>query len=181
MGRMKWAATYTRYLALGMQLPPALQSLFSFHLGCGYARKKEKKSNLSWKGSFEWDVILIAENVWGRKLSRISRFCGYTWKFSPQNLRRVVLWRGKSEQSAKFFSAKNVFFTISQKFSPSNVSRYTVATLPSYWEPSESCFGFYKTECFLMLICLFPMCFSSRMAHLKVNLTVSSTSSWCYS
>ena len=27
---------------LGMQLSPALQSPFSFHLGCGYARKKTK-------------------------------------------------------------------------------------------------------------------------------------------
>jgi len=30
---------------LGMQLSPALQSPFSFHLGCGYARKKGKKSD----------------------------------------------------------------------------------------------------------------------------------------
>ena len=43
MGRMKWPATYTRYLALGMQLSPALQSPFSFHLGCGYARKNKQK------------------------------------------------------------------------------------------------------------------------------------------
>ena len=28
-----------------MQLSPALQSPFSFHLGCGYARKKEKKKH----------------------------------------------------------------------------------------------------------------------------------------
>ena len=28
MGRMKWPATYTQYFALGMQLPPALQSCF---------------------------------------------------------------------------------------------------------------------------------------------------------
>ena len=32
MGRRKWPATYTQYFALGMQLPPALQSRFSFHL-----------------------------------------------------------------------------------------------------------------------------------------------------
>ena len=39
-----WPASYTRYFALGMQLSPALQSPFSFHLGCGYnARKKKKK------------------------------------------------------------------------------------------------------------------------------------------
>ena len=40
-GRTKWPATYTRYLALGMQLPPALQSPISFHLGCGYTQKKK--------------------------------------------------------------------------------------------------------------------------------------------
>ena len=40
----KAPASYTRYFALGMQLSPALQSPFSFHLGCGYdARKKKKK------------------------------------------------------------------------------------------------------------------------------------------
>ena len=39
MGRTKRPATYSRYFALGMQLSPALQSPFSFHLGCGYARK----------------------------------------------------------------------------------------------------------------------------------------------
>ena len=36
----KGPVTYNRYFALGMQLSPALQSPFSFHLGCGYARKK---------------------------------------------------------------------------------------------------------------------------------------------
>jgi len=42
----KGPATYTRYFALGMHLSPALQSPFSFHLGCGYgARKKKKKKN----------------------------------------------------------------------------------------------------------------------------------------
>ena len=38
----------------------------------------------------------------------------------------VVLWRGTSEQSAKVFSTKIVFFTNSRKFSPSKVSRCTV-------------------------------------------------------
>ena len=36
------------------------------------------------------------------------------------------LWRSKSEQSVKVFSAKIVFFTNSRKFSPSKVSCYTV-------------------------------------------------------
>ena len=43
MGRTKWPATYTWYFVLGMQLSPALQSLFSFHLGCSYAQKKKDK------------------------------------------------------------------------------------------------------------------------------------------
>ena len=35
---------YTQYFALGMQLPPAPQSPFSFHLRCGYAQKKKEKN-----------------------------------------------------------------------------------------------------------------------------------------
>ena len=60
----------------------------------------------------------IAENFRGRKLLQISRFCGYTRKFSPQNLGRGVLWRCKM--------SKNRIFTNSWKFSPSKVSCYTV-------------------------------------------------------
>ena len=36
----------------------------------------------------------------------ISRFCGYSRRFSLRNLGAWDLWRGKSEQSAKVFSAK---------------------------------------------------------------------------
>ena len=39
----KGPASYTRYFALGMQLSPALQSPFSFHLGCGYDIKYKNK------------------------------------------------------------------------------------------------------------------------------------------
>ena len=49
----------------------------------------------------------IAENFRERKLSRISRFCSYTQKFSLRNLMGCVIWRGKSEQSAKIFSLKS--------------------------------------------------------------------------
>ena len=38
IGLLWW---YTWYLALEMQLPPALQSLFSIHLGCGYAQNEK--------------------------------------------------------------------------------------------------------------------------------------------
>ena len=60
----------------------------------------------------------IAENCRGRKLSQILWFCGYTQKFSPQNLGHGVLWHGKSKQSAKVFSAKNAFSPIRKSFLP---------------------------------------------------------------
>ena len=43
MHMMKWPTTYTWYFALPMQLLPAPQSHFSFHLGCGYAWKRRKE------------------------------------------------------------------------------------------------------------------------------------------
>ena len=58
----------------------------------------------------------IAENFWGRKLSWILRFCGYTRKFSPQTLGCGILWRGKSVQSANVFSVKIVFSPIHESF-----------------------------------------------------------------
>ena len=58
----------------------------------------------------------IVENFRGGKLPRISQFCGCTRKFSPQNLGHGVLWRGKSEQSVKVFSAKIVFSPICETF-----------------------------------------------------------------
>ena len=73
-----------------------------------------------------YSLYHIAENFRGRKLSPISWFCSYMQKFSLQNLRRGVLRHDKSEQSAKVFFAKVVFFTNLQTFSPSKVSRYTV-------------------------------------------------------
>ena len=76
----------------------------------------------------------IAENFRGRKLVRISWFCGYTRKFCPRNLGRGVLWHGKSEQSTKVFSAKIIFFTNSRRFSPSKVSRYMVHFVCPYGE-----------------------------------------------
>ena len=41
--------TNTQYFALGMQLSPGLQSLFSFHLGCGCPRKKKCQYKLIFK------------------------------------------------------------------------------------------------------------------------------------
>ena len=60
----------------------------------------------------------IAENFQGRKLSRILWFCGCMRTFSPRNLGRGFLWRGRSEQCAKVLSAKIVFSPIRESFLP---------------------------------------------------------------
>ena len=57
------------------------------------------------------------------KLSREKTFMNFTvlWlyaKFSPRNLGCDVLWRCKSEQSAKVFSAKIIFPPIRESFLP---------------------------------------------------------------
>ena len=87
--------------------------------------KQQKKCRTLW-GQAWTNWYLIVGNFQERKLSRISWFCGYSWKFSPQNLGAWHLWRCKSEQSANVFSTKIIFFTNLQKFSPSKVSRYMV-------------------------------------------------------
>ena len=58
----------------------------------------------------------IAENLQGRKLLQISRFCGYMRKFS---LRNLETWHplGHKRASAKDFSTKIVFSTNSRKLS----------------------------------------------------------------
>ena len=65
------------------------------------------------------------------KLSREKTFTNFVvlWLCA-----KVIFWCSKSEQSAKVFSAKIVFFTNSRKFSPLKVSRYTVLakTLTAY-------------------------------------------------
>ena len=49
---------------------------------------------------------------------QISRFCGYSRKFSPRSLGAWhPLWCGTSKQPVKVFSAKTVLFTNSRKFS----------------------------------------------------------------
>ena len=57
--------------------------------------------------------------LYNGKLSREENFCGYTRKFSPQDL-----GRSKSKQSTKVFSAKTLFFTSLWK--PSKVYHCTV-------------------------------------------------------
>ena len=79
-------------------------------------RKQEEKVHVIFGVRFMW--YHIAENFWGKKLPRISRFCGYTRKFSPWNLGRSVIWHCKSEQSVKVFSTKIVFSPIRESFLP---------------------------------------------------------------
>ena len=50
-----------------MQLPPAFQSLFSFHLGCGYARNKILKNySLSTVASYLIFCLTLALAVKGK-------------------------------------------------------------------------------------------------------------------
>ena len=80
----------------------------------------------------------IAENFWGRKLSRILRFCGYTWKFSPWN------WGVAFFSAAKVSNPRKLYFTNLRKFSPSKVSRYTVFTrkvINPWVHHTLQCFG----------------------------------------
>ena len=65
MGRTKWPATYTQYFALGMQLPPALQSLFSFHLECGHARKKNVPVSVLCKGDIHPHLLKWSSHLDG--------------------------------------------------------------------------------------------------------------------
>ena len=77
---------------------------------------------LAWSTYFQHSCMYrIVEKFRGRKLSRISRFCGYTRKFSPRNLGCGVLCCCKSDQSAKVFSAKIVISPIHESFFPSKV------------------------------------------------------------
>ena len=63
--------------------------------------------------------ILHSRKLSGEKFSRISRFCGYSQKFSPQNVWGVASFHDTSEQSTQVFSAKILFCGsfLPQKFS----------------------------------------------------------------
>jgi len=81
------------------------------HMYCNQLHKRQKAR----RGSTSY---CIAENFRGRKLSRISWFCGYSRKFSPWNLGRGIHWRGTSEQSAKISPQKSYFSPIRESFLP---------------------------------------------------------------
>ena len=76
------------------------------------------------------DHYRIAENFRGRKLSRISRFCGYLEKFSSWNLGAWHPLAAQASNSRKFFSVKSVFPANLWKFSPSKVCKLVVWYIP---------------------------------------------------
>ena len=80
------------------------------------------------------NILYIAENFQGKKLLRISQFCGYPQKLSPRNLGAWHPLELQKRAIRESFLCEIVFFTNSWKFSPSKDSRYTV---------SHTCHGGY--------------------------------------
>ena len=79
--------------------------------------------------TYEMKNYCVPEKLWGRKISQISRFCGYLQKFSPWNLGAwCPLARQKQAIRGSFLreSLKIIFFTNLWLFSPAKVSHYTV-------------------------------------------------------
>ena len=67
-------------------------------------------------------------------------FCGFMAErksFLREIWGRGVFQHGKSEQSAKVFSAEIILFTNLQEYSPSKVSRYTVPWLQGFIIPNS--------------------------------------------
>ena len=87
---------------------------------------RNKSSNAKLHDTLHGFAYSTARNFWGRKLSQISRFCGYSWKFSLRHLGRGVLWRSKSKQSAKhFFHENRIFYQFTKVFSLESFLLYT--------------------------------------------------------
>jgi len=77
------------------------------------ARKGNKLNSHYWK-----DVILYSGNFWGRKLSRISRFCGYLGKFSLPNLGAwCPLARHEQSTHESFLPKNRIFHQFAEVFS----------------------------------------------------------------
>ena len=100
--------------------------------------------NAIFKGKTVSTLFRTAENFRGRKLLRISRFCGYTQNFFCKLWGVVSFGKAKVCNPRKFslrkivfspiresFLCENCIFTNSRKFSPSKVSRYMVCTVLS--------------------------------------------------
>ena len=75
----------------------------------------------------------IAGNFGGRKLSQISWFCGYSWKFSPWNLRAWCPLAWLKWAICESFLCENRNF---HQFAPSKASCYTVL-YPEYTKMLE--------------------------------------------
>ena len=67
------------------------------------------------------------ETFEGENFCEFRSFVAIRESFLCEIWERGVLWHGTSEQSAKVFSVKIIFFTNSRNFSPSKVSRYMVS------------------------------------------------------
>jgi len=63
------------------------------------------------------DFHCVAGNFWGRKPSQISRFCGYSWKFSPWNLGHAIIWRHQRTIHESFLCENLIFHQFAKVFS----------------------------------------------------------------
>jgi len=69
----------------------------------------------------------IAENFRGRKLLRISRFCGYLWKFSPQNWGAwCPLAQQKRAIRESFLHENRIFHQFAKVFSLESFPLYVI-------------------------------------------------------
>ena len=81
-------------------------------------------------------TVYIAGNFRGRKLPRISRFCGYSRKFSPRNLGAWHPLAWHKQAISESFLRENIL----RKFFPSKVSRYCmIASYPGLTQLSVAC------------------------------------------
>ena len=76
------------------------------------------------RSCFSYSTIQREETFEGETFTNFAVFVAF-----HEILGHGILWCGKSEQSAKVFTAKIIFFTNSRKFSPLKVSRYMVAVV----------------------------------------------------
>ena len=113
--------------------------------------------------------------LYSRKLLREKTFVNFVVLWVYVYLGLGVLWCSKSEQSAKVFSMKFIFFTNSRKFSPSKVSRYTVSREAS--KPYKTCSKKSNEQVLVCHVKDFPICLSVlvstelsyRSTHVEVN------------
>ena len=118
MGRTKWPATYTLNFALGMQLSPALQSLFSFHLWCSYACKKTKQNKKKTTNLLisVWVMIRRISSSWGVTLSSIQ----WWWVVCPWNTARYC--HGRYRDRYSLWRYENVIIHLYRRVRYSSIS-----------------------------------------------------------